>query len=396
MTHLLNEQRLEVILEEQQLDGLIATGVENVAYVSGYCCPVFWHVRETTLFALAGGRTGRPFRGVVVPVSQLSHYMEAGTDGLEVRLYGRFPTYAAPSVPAFEQSLLAAMQVDGFPGAVDALVSLLAAAGLSKGRLGLDTTGLDHGAYGRISASLPGVELVPATPVFRQVRAVKTAEELRRLREAARIASTALRRSAVDAREGMTEKALARLYERYVVEEGGKTTFVCVGFGERGAYSNVTPSDRRLARGDLIRYDVGCAYEYYQCDIARTYAFGRVSPAWHRRYEAVVAGERRAIEAAVSRATARDVFTAGVEGVKSAGIPNYARTHCGHAIGLEVYEHPLLSADNPTELEPGMVLAIETPFYELGVGGFQPEDIVLVTERGPEALTRPEQELVVL
>lgn len=69
MSQLLNEPRLEAILIRERLDGLIATGLENVAYLAGYCCPVFWHVRETSLFAFGVGTGGTKRLGVVIPLA---------------------------------------------------------------------------------------------------------------------------------------------------------------------------------------------------------------------------------------------------------------------------------------------------------------------------------------
>ena len=52
--------------------------------------------------------------------------------------------------------------------------------------------------------------------------------------------------------------------------------------------------------------------------------------------------------------------------------------------------------DSDAVLERGMVLTIETPYYEIGTGGLMPEDIVLITESGAECLTEPDNDLTVL
>ncbi len=53
------------------------------------------------------------------------------------------------------------------------------------------------------------------------------------------------------------------------------------------------------------------------------------------------------------------------------GIPQYKRHHVGHGIGLEIYEPPMLVPHSDFELQPGMVLCVETPYYELEWGGLQ-------------------------
>jgi Xaa-Pro dipeptidase len=68
----------------------------------------------------------------------------------------------------------------------------------------------------------------------------------------------------------------------------------------------------------------------------------------------------------------------------------------GHGIGLEVYDPPSITPDNPALLEAGMVICIETPYYELGWGGVQVEDTLLVQENGYQLLTKSSRELIVI
>jgi len=47
-----------------------------------------------------------------------------------------------------------------------------------------------------------------------------------------------------------------------------------------------------------------------------------------------------------------------------------------HRTGLECYKVPSIAPGDETVLEPGMVINIETPYYELGFVGLQVEDTV--------------------
>ena len=66
------------------------------------------------------------------------------------------------------------------------------------------------------------------------------------------------------------------------------------------------------------------------------------------------------------------------------GFETYARGHFGHGVGASIWseEWPFISADSDAVLEPGMVMAFETPWYIDGLGGFIIEDQVLITETG--------------
>jgi Xaa-Pro aminopeptidase len=58
----------------------------------------------------------------------------------------------------------------------------------------------------------------------------------------------------------------------------------------------------------------------------------------------------------------------------------------GHGVGLEVHEEPGLGR-GPGELVAGDVIAVEPGLYRHGYGGCRLEDLVLVTDDGPEVLT---------
>jgi len=68
-------------------------------------------------------------------------------------------------------------------------------------------------------------------------------------------------------------------------------------------------------------------------------------------------------------------------------ISHYSRHHCGHGIGIELHELPNIAPNDDTILEEGMIINIESPYYELGFGGMQVEDTMLVTNKGKELFT---------
>jgi Xaa-Pro aminopeptidase len=57
-------------------------------------------------------------------------------------------------------------------------------------------------------------------------------------------------------------------------------------------------------------------------------------------------------------------------------------------MGLGMGEMPPFIAPKETRpLEPGMVMALETPLYMRGLGGFQIEECFIVTETGYDVMT---------
>ena len=90
------------------------------------------------------------------------------------------------------------------------------------------------------------------------------------------------------------------------------------------------------------------------------------------------------------------MFDRAVEVTRAAGIPHYDRHHCGHGIGIECYDLPSIAAQDTTVLKEGMVVNVETPYYELGFAGLQVEDTVVVTKDGVEYLSTYDRSLQVI
>ena len=92
--------------------------------------------------------------------------------------------------------------------------------------------------------------------------------------------------------------------------------------------------------------------------------------------------------------TASEIFRRGVEGARQAGMPEFNRVHCGHGIGLELYENPTIAPDNLTIMEDGTVINVETPFYEIRQGAFIVEDTLVVSRSGPNFMSRMDRGLI--
>ena len=78
----------------------------------------------------------------------------------------------------------------------------------------------------------------------------------------------------------------------------------------------------------------------------------------------------------------KDLFKLGMDIVQKK-YPNFKRPNLGHNLGVFVHEEPDIGPNEVT-LEPGMILAVEVPYYVPGVIGVNVENDVLVTERGYE------------
>lgn len=387
----LNIPRAQKIMEEHELDGLIGATSEHVFYLSGLESSAFeLNPRTAQVYAIvARDRLQDPI--VVSGLGDAGAILQLCPPQTRAIHYGRFVRYVNPEAELDAHELGVKNRVVDTPPKQNSLEGLLAGleeAKLTRGRVGYDEKGMDPANVAAAQERLPDLEFVPAWSILRKIRAVKTEEEIHRLTEALRLNERAIQAAISVARPGVQEEDLIREYEKTVVAAGGRPIFTEITFGRRSAIGTSPIQDGVLQEGMIIRFDVGCRLEGYCTDIARLFAFRHEPPARALKiYDALVKGEDDMIAFMRPGVTASEVFHHAVQSVRAAGVPNYERNHVGHAIGLEVYETPLLGPNDEMPLEAGMVFEVETPYYELGFAGLQIEDTVVVRDNGVEVLT---------
>jgi Xaa-Pro aminopeptidase len=288
--------------------------------------------------------------------------------------------------------------VDASPhgGIGDAAAEAIVDAGLAEGVIAYDERSIHPETLAAIVDRIPRARLVPGWDLFRRIRAVKTAEEQRIMAKAVEITQQAIAATANAARAGATEDDLIATYEKAVIDGGARPAFSQIAFGRRGGTGYVMDRSAPLGADEIIRFDVGCDYRGYKSDIARNFSLRQPDERAVRIHRAMLAGQDAAIACLRPGVIAADAFAAATAAIRDAGLADYHRHHVGHGIGLEVYDIPLLAPRDETPLEEGMVLCVETPYYELGYGGLQPEDAVVVTAGGGRMLGQLPREIGVV
>lgn len=394
---LLHEERIRTAMTKHDLAAVVATSPENVLYTSGFWCLPQWIRRGPQAFVLLSAECSAASSVVITGTSTLDLLADQSVD-TKVRRFGSFtvdnPTLLDLDAVSFRQKMLFSLPDDR--SAIDALVTEIKLQKLTKANVGIDEAGLLSGDMKKLRRELPDVKWIMAASLFRWVRAVKTAEEVERLATVGAITERSIAAALEMASAGASERDLARAFHSKTVGEDGFPVLGCIGFGERSALMNVQPSDRTLRVGDMIRFDVGGHFKHYRADIARNVSFGEPLRETRIKYDALNRGVQRGIEKIRPGISASEVFEVVVDTVRKEGIPHYRRSHVGHGIGLDGYDLPLLAASSSDILEEGMVLCIETPYYELGCIGLQVEDMLVVRSGGAEMLTNNGDSLVVL
>lgn len=231
------------------------------------------------------------------------------------------------------------------------------------------------------------------------LRAVKDDREVGRLREALRITEDVVADEVPPLlREGAEEKAVADHLAHAMRTRGadGEAFPTLVESGERSASPHGEP--REVAVDGPVLVDIGAVVDGYRADYSRTFHVGQPSERFIEVYETVQAAQAAAERALRAGAPAREVDAAAREVIEDAGHGDAFLHSTGHGVGLDIHERPNLSprADEDTTLEAGNVVTLEPGIYLDGAFGVRIEDVYRVEEGGAERLTATDRSLRVV
>lgn len=356
--------RLQHIVKTASLDAIALVPGANLRYLSGQS----FHLMERPLilFVPAEGEAA-----VVIPSLEVQRIHEAGFTG----------------------HVLAWRDADGYLGAFDQAAALLGLAGKRVGVEGLTMRVKE----GQIIEGL-GASVIDADPDLVNLRVHKLPDEIENHRRAMQISERALATLLEQIQLGMTERHIAKLLSDLQGEYGGagNSFETIVLIGPRSAMPHGEPGDTPLQQGDTLLIDFGTRYNGYISDITRTFFVGEPSAQVKAMYAAVLAANQAARQAARPGITGAELDRIATQQLIDAGFSDYIKHRTGHGIGMDVHEHPNVSAENTRPMEAGMVFTIEPGLYAEGLVGIRIEDNVTITPDGAETLTTFPRELTVL
>ena len=258
---------------------------------------------------------------------------------------------------------------------------------------------LTYGAFRRMRKLAKGVRLKPTSGLAADLRLRKDSGEIQKLRRGARINAEALGDAVNAIRPGRTESEIALDLEATMRRRGasGPAFDTIVASGPRSALPHGVASSRKIKKGDLVTIDFGAVVSGYHADTTRVFSLGKPSPRGEKIYHIVLEAQMAAVEAVRPGVSCGHVDKAARDIIKRYGYGDAFGHGTGHGLGLDIHEAPRLGPGVKEELKPGMVVTVEPGIYLHGWGGVRIEDMVLVTERGKQVLTRSiTKELIVL
>ena len=249
----------------------------------------------------------------------------------------------------------------------------------------------------RLRAALDPAEVVEAGPTMTALRAVKSAEEIERLRGAARAADEAMLAIRRERLSGRTEAAIsARIRELLLASGHDSAEFSIVASGPNSASPHHVPGDRVIQPGDAIVLDIGGLRDGYASDTSRTVVVGEPDAELAALHAVLREAQAAACEAVRPGVPAADVDAVARNLISEAGYGPAFLHRTGHGIGMETHEEPYIVSSNAEPLVVGHAFSIEPGIYIDGRWGARIEDIVVCTEDGGERLNVTSTELVVV
>jgi Xaa-Pro aminopeptidase len=234
--------------------------------------------------------------------------------------------------------------------------------------------------YDVLSSAADELQLRPLGRAVEELRMVKDDAEIALLARACAITGAAFDEAVPWIAAGMTERELAVLIERAMVDAGAEQPAfdTIVASGPNGAIPHHTPAGRAFVPGDMITIDCGARYGGYHADMTRTVVLG--APAgWQRDLYALAAAAQRAgIEAVRPGAPVAEVDAAARGVIAEAGHGEHFSHGLGHGVGLEIHEAPMLGRGRPGRLADRVPITVEPGIYLPGRGGVRIEDTLVV------------------
>lgn len=403
---LCNRERADAVMAKYGLDALVVTDPRNVYYLSNFDANLMWNWSNVA-FAILPRDPARPATLVIAGLDAPT-LLENPTWMPEVRAYtlksagGQVqPTDIRPEINPdgelgpWEQRAIALFESlttfsAGDPWTV--LGATLADLGLERARMACDDLRLAGWLRDR---AVPLADFVDGRDIMREIRLVKTPDEVTLLREAA-VRNERAQRVAIDfTRPGRTWDEIVQEYRIAMIREGGAPTYLIRGAGELAAV-RVQVGDYPVKEGDLVFYDALGTYKHYHGDVGRTAYVGEAPAEVRRSYQAMRDGWAAACEQVRPGITAHQLGEIVRDTVHKAGFPAYA-VCTPHSLGLEHFDHPQAEGFyQDFVIERGTVLNIDMPFFEYAWGAMHLEDTIVVRPDGVEFLTSNRTALIEL
>ena len=378
--------RARQALEASDLGALLVFESSNIRYLTATHIGT-WGYNKTERWALLT-RTGEPW------------IWDFGSAAKNHRLYS--PWLKPEQSNGGNNGLQGAIApTSGLPqGTAQQIASILKEEGVAGMPIGVDV--IEMPMLRELEAA--GITVNDGQQVMLDARQIKNKDEILLLSQAASMVDGVYQDISEALKPGVRENDIVALATRRLLEMGSEQVEAINSIaGERCSPHPHVFSDRLIRPGDQAYFDIIHAFNGYRTCYYRTFAVGRATNAHRDAYKKA----RELIDSAIAMVkpgVTTDQIAALWPTAQEFGFSSEMEAfglQFGHGLGLGLHERPVISRlnslENPVEIEPGMVFALETywPASD-GHSAARIEEELVVTETGAELLTLfPAEELFV-
>jgi Xaa-Pro dipeptidase len=363
------EQKIKTAIQESEVDAILLFGVDNFNYFTRTTLPFAEYYPTRKAVALLP-KEGPP--SVICPHDWSQALKGQGWDG-ELLIYDENRAVGTGAI-------------------IECLVEHIESLGLEEKKLGYDTSRVTKGIMNSLSNQLPETKWQPVDPMIGGLRIIKTKEELKLIETACFQADRGIIYALMHL-EGTVEKqgySIAEFAERirvHINENGASGVgLLNTAFGSDGQIY-YTPQRGYVKNGDIFRMDVSSHYMGYWTSIGRMGVTGHPSAEQENAYRENLRLKQAALEMLKPGVACNEVYAYVVRIAERQTISFWKEPGIGHGVGTSHYEPPYLSLNCNTELEPGMVLALDIYSFGPRQELVHSKDVYAITDDGHRKLS---------
>jgi Xaa-Pro aminopeptidase len=371
--------RVRALMKDQELSALVVRAPDNLVYLTNYWCMKGYDV---AIFP----REGEPTLIALEP--QLAD-AQRNSWTKDIRLFKSYHE-SDPRPPQY-RALDLALSVLKERGLTDKIAVELNMGTQSADRMvGEPTTPtlMYFDAFGEVAG-----RVVDATPLMNEARAIKTPQEIERMRLANELAALAMEYTREHTRPGMKESEVGGMFESFVHGLGvgykGKVemarAFTLVWSG-KGIATFTATGDRPIQKNEPTLLEIWVCVDGYWTDLTKNVCPGELTLEYHKLLDLLLSVFNDAVAFAHDDASFPDLDKLIRARIGEGGYPGQPSHPICHGVGARAHEWPYAHQAGQGTIKKGMVLAIEPGIYWPGGGGLRLEDNFLITDQGNEKL----------
>lgn len=236
-------------------------------------------------------------------------------------------------------------------------------------------------------------EIVDSTPLLTEARAIKTSQEIERMRLANELAALAMEYTREHMRPGMKESEVGGMYEGFVHGLGvgyqGKVemarAFTLVWSG-KGIATFTATGDRPIQKDEPTLFEIWVCADGYWTDLTKNACPGDLKPEYHRLLDLLLKVFNEAVQHSRNGASFPELDRLVRARIAEGGYAGQPSHPICHGVGARAHEPPYAHQAGTGTMRKDMVLAIEPGIYWPGGGGLRLEDNFWITGEGNEKL----------